>query len=163
MAINKIWKNRQKYSLSEGAYLTCGSEPEDERLRMPLIVQHAYLKKRDELFKNNPHIPQHVIIRSTFSLNFVRDWAKEYGNHEFFESEHAKIVKPLKITRDEERLEHVKTWVDSNKYTGGLQDKIIVDKLRKENPKIWGKDMDTFRKWIKTESAGDLLPNSRRK
>lgn len=67
---------------------------------------------------------------------------------------------------DRSRTEHVKQWVKENKYTGGKVDKQINDELHTERPDLWGKTMDTFRKWIQTDEAKEakaLLPNKRRK
>jgi hypothetical protein len=51
------------------------------------------------------------------------------------------------------RTLHIMEWLERNKYNAGKNNIWLDGELRKDNPDLWGKNMETFNKWKQTTEA----------
>ena len=51
------------------------------------------------------------------------------------------------------RTSHIMEWLERNKYNSGKNNIWLDGELRKDNPDLWGKNMETFNKWKQTTEA----------
>jgi hypothetical protein len=48
---------------------------------------------------------------------------------------------------------HFIDWVKRNNYDGKNSNYFLQDELRNDNPALWGKNIETFNKWLQTKEA----------
>ena len=63
------------------------------------------------------------------------------------------IVSPALINANASRTLHIMEWLERNKYNAGKNNIWLDGELRKDNPDLWGKNMETFNKWKQTTEA----------
>ena len=63
------------------------------------------------------------------------------------------IESPALINANASRTLHIMEWLERNKYNAGKNNIWLDGELRKDNPDLWGKNMETFNKWKQTTEA----------
>ena len=63
------------------------------------------------------------------------------------------IISPALINANASRTSHIMEWLERNKYNSGKNNIWLDGELRKDNPDLWGKNMETFNKWKQTTEA----------
>jgi hypothetical protein len=61
--------------------------------------------------------------------------------------------KKAKGETDKLRTLHFIDWVKRNNYDGKNSNYFLQDELRNDNPALWGKNIETFNKWLQTKEA----------